>query len=66
MYFWFGQAKNKRDYLKGLPEGYELTRASSAVNSPPMYLRYRGMTAFRVKIFLLDDIGCLVGCNVCI
>ena len=50
MYIWFGLAKNKRDYLKGLPDGYDMTRATNSINSPPMYLTYRG------KIFIQRSI----------
>ena len=42
VYLWLGLAKNKRDYLNGLPTGYEVVRTGTQVGSPPMYLRYQG------------------------
>ncbi|XP_076803747.1 otoferlin-like isoform X4 [Clavelina lepadiformis] len=49
VYLWFGLAKNKRDFLRGLPQGYEVTRATKALNSPPMYLTYKDRQQFELR-----------------
>ncbi|XP_077968337.1 otoferlin-like isoform X2 [Styela clava] len=48
MYMWFGLAKHKRDYLKGLPEGFEQTRPFG-LKSPPTYITYKEKQVFQLR-----------------
>jgi len=52
VYFWFGLAKNRRDFLKGLPLGYQVVRASTSALSPPTYLTYAGKIDFCSQMYL--------------
>ena len=45
MYFWFGMRDPKKrikDYLEGLPKGFELTEEMKAAPLPPQVLSYPG------------------------
>ena len=48
MYLWLGLSKNKRDYMCGLPNGYEIIKTGSQQNSPPMFLRYEGLISLKI------------------
>nr|CAB3264595.1 otoferlin [Phallusia mammillata] len=59
VYFWFGLTKNKRDFLKGLPTGYEIVRATTAITSPPTFLKYADRNQFELRAHMYQARGLL-------
>ncbi|XP_074640585.1 otoferlin-like isoform X2 [Tubulanus polymorphus] len=53
IYLWLGLAKHKKDFMKGLPKGYEETRAvknAYKLNSvPPNVLKYQEKQTFQLR-----------------
>lgn len=56
IYMWFGLAKNKKDFLKGLPDGYDLPPAMP-VGIPPMYVSYKDRQQFVLRSHLFQGRG---------
>uniref|UniRef100_H2Z074 C2 domain-containing protein n=1 Tax=Ciona savignyi TaxID=51511 RepID=H2Z074_CIOSA len=59
IYFWFGLAKNKRDFLKGLPQGYKAIRAGNSLKAPPKTLNYPDRLQFELRAHMYQARGLL-------
>uniref|UniRef100_F6VBE4 C2 domain-containing protein n=1 Tax=Ciona intestinalis TaxID=7719 RepID=F6VBE4_CIOIN len=57
IYLWFGLAKNKRDFLKGLPQGYTTTRAGTSIKAPPKFLNYPDRLQFELRAHMYQARG---------
>ncbi|RUS83182.1 hypothetical protein EGW08_009039, partial [Elysia chlorotica] len=53
LYLWLGLSKHKKDYLKGLPRGYEETKAlrhsTKPSGVPPPFLHYNERQTFQLR-----------------
>ena len=56
IYMWFGLSKNKKDYVKGLPGGYDLP-PSLQVGMPPQYVTYKDKQQFVLRSHLFQGRG---------
>ncbi|XP_060773958.1 otoferlin isoform X1 [Neoarius graeffei] len=68
LYFWFGLNKQRKDFLSGLPSGFEETKAAKSTglqSVPPINLIYNSMQVFQLRahmyqarsLFAADDSG---------
>ncbi|XP_078483992.1 otoferlin isoform X2 [Ciona intestinalis] len=57
IYLWFGLSKNKRDFLKGLPQGYTATRAGTSIKAPPKFLNYPDRLQFELRAHMYQARG---------
>jgi len=56
IYMWFGLAKNRKDFLRGLPDGYDLPPAMP-VGVPPLYVSYKDRQQFVLRSHLFQGRG---------
>lgn len=56
IYMWFGLAKNKKDYLRGLPNGFDLP-PGLPIGVPPPFIIYKDRQQFVLRSHLFQGRG---------